>query len=689
MKASDIMYTVDPLPIGCNIAEANDSLLKNNTDFLPVTDEEGNYIGTVSKDSLLKEVLNGSAYHTGIKDCLDQEIPCVRFGVELEIMPTSGTGVVVLNDDNQVIGIIRNIDLIRYYRSDIDDLQERMYAVIESAHNGILAVDLNGNIILANRVVAEILGISVEHLLGRQVTEYIPNSLMPKILITGQSLYGEKFVLNTTPIMANYSPVEKNGVISGAVCVFQDLSSMDAIHSELDSVKKLTRELEAIIGSSYDGIYITDGNCLTLNCNEAYQRVTGISNSEVVGKTMHELVEAGVFDQSVSILVMEKKKSVTIPQTIKKTHKQVLVTGNPIFDEDGNLFRIVTNVRDVTELYNLQSQLQKSEEQTMLYEMELRHLRSQQAEDTGIIYRSSCMSKTIELSLKLANVDSTVLITGESGTGKELLAKLIHKHGKGVNKPFIKINCAAIPDQLLESELFGYDSGAFTGAKKEGKPGLFELAHNGTLFLDEVAEMPLLLQSKLLRVLQERQIVRVGGTKPLDVDVRIIAATNRNLPKMVKEGNFREDLYYRLMVIPIELPPLRDRKEDIPLLVKHFVDMLNKRYGYRCHASAQLLNALSDYPWPGNIRELSNIIERLMITTNENELSVDLLPETIYRKDVLPEYGTQLQDAAAQAEAYLISKTYREWGSWAKVAEILGVNKSTIYRKALKHGLLK
>ncbi|TGE38975.1 PAS domain-containing protein [Desulfosporosinus fructosivorans] len=689
MKATDIMCKINPLKIFSNIKEANDIFQKSDTDFVPVIDEEGKYVGIVSKDSLLKEVLSGLTHNDSIKSCLTQHMPSVRSDIELEIIPMSSSGAVVLDCDDQVIGIIRNIDFMRALQSGIDDLQDRMHAVIESAHNGILAVDLSGTIILANRVVAEILEIPVNHLMGHVVTEYIPYSLMPNILTSGQSLYGEKVVLNTTPVLANYSPVEKNGIITGAVCVFQDLSSMDAIHSELDSVKKLIRELESIINSSYDGMYITDGKCLTLNCNEAYQRITGISASEVVGKTMHELVKQGVFDNSVSILVMEKRKSITITQTIKKTNKQVLVTGNPIFDEDGDLFRIVTNVRDVTELYNLQNQLRKSKEQTLLYKTELRHLRSQQAEDTGIIYRSLCMSKIIELSLKLANVDSTVLITGESGTGKELFAKLIHKHGKGINKPFIKINCAAIPEQLLESELFGYDPGAFTGAKKEGKPGLFELAHNGTLFLDEVAEMPLLLQSKLLRVLQERQIVRVGGTIPFDINVRIIAATNRDLPKMVNEGNFRGDLYYRLMVVPIELPPLRERQEDIPLLVKYFVDKLNSRYGHKYHVSAQLLNALADYPWPGNIRELANIIERLVITTNEDELSVDLLPETIYKKELLPGYSSQLQDAVAQAEAYLISETYKEWKSWTKVAEILGVNKSTIYRKALKHGLLK
>ena len=234
-------------------------------------------------------------------------------------MPISSNGAVVLNSDSRVEGIIRNIDLIRVFRSDIDDLQDRMYAVIESAHNGILAVDLSGNIIIANRVVAEILEIPVDQLIGHPVIGYISNSLMPKILISGQSFYGEKIVLNTTPILANYSPVKKNGAITGAVCVFQDLSSMDVIHSELDSVKKLIRELESIINSSYDGMYITDGKCLTLNCNEAYQRITGILASEVVGKTMHELVKAGVFDHSVSILVMKKRKSITITQTIKKT----------------------------------------------------------------------------------------------------------------------------------------------------------------------------------------------------------------------------------------------------------------------------------------------------------------------------------------------------------------------------------
>lgn len=688
MKVSDILHKINPLPIRCNIKEANDILQKSDTDFLPVINEEEKYVGIVSKDSLLKEVLSGLTHNASIKGCLAQYIPCVWSDTELEIMPICSNGAVVLNSDNQVIGIIRNIDFIRAFRSNIDDLQDRMYAVIESAHNGILAVDLSGNIILANRVVAEILEIPVDQLIGHPVIEYISNSLMPKILISGQSLYGEKIVLNTTPILANYSPVKKNGAISGAVCVFQDLSSMDAIHSELDSVKKLTRELESIIDSSYDGIYITDGKCLTLNCNEAYQRITGISASEVVGRTMHELVKAGVFDHSVSILVMEGRKNITITQTIKKTNKQVLVTGNPIFDEDGDLFRIVTNVRDVTELYNLQNKLQKSKEQTLLYETELRHLRSQQVEDTGIIYRSLCMSKIIELSLKLANVDSIVLITGESGTGKELIAKLIHKQGKSASKAFIKINCAAIPEQLLESELFGYVGGAFTGAKKEGKPGLFELAHNGTLFLDELGEMPLLLQAKLLRAIQEKEVVRVGSTKAIEVNVKIIAATNRNLEKMVRESTFREDLYYRLMVVPIHLPPLRERKEDITLLVKFFVEKLNIRFDFNRRISSQLVDKLTEYSWPGNVRELENIIERMMIISAEDELSVNLLPETMRQQAVFPKRGTKLKDAVAQTEAYILNETYNEYKSWQKVAEVLGVDRTTIFRKAVKYGLL-
>lgn len=470
--------------------------------------------------------------------------------------------------------------------------------------------------------------------------------------------------------------------------MFADIASMEEVSIELSCVKELFKELEAIISSSYDGLFIADGQGVVLRVNDAYERITGIKASEVVGKNMKNLVAEGYYDESVTMLVMETGDTVTISQTVKKNRK-ILCTGNPIFDERGNLFRVVTNVRDITELVNLQSQLSRTKEQTLKYKTELSHLRAMQIQDKDMISRSPKMARVIELVMKIADVNSTVIITGESGTGKELIAKLIHKQGKGPAKPFIKINCAAIPEQLLESELFGYEGGAFTGARKEGKPGLFELAHDGTLFLDEIGDLPLLLQVKLLRAIQEKEIMRVGGTKAITINARIIAATHRDIAKRVKEGTFREDLYYRLMVVPINLPPLRERKEDIPLLIMHFIEKFNNNFGYDKKIESKVIDKLADYSWPGNVRELENVIERMMVTAPGEFLTVELIPETILNKVFLPKRGTKLKEAAEQAESYLLEECYKECGSWQKVADSLGIDRTTVFRKVARYKLEK
>jgi PAS domain S-box-containing protein len=464
--------------------------------------------------------------------------------------------------------------------------------------------------------------------------------------------------------------------------------SMEKVSTELSTVKELFKELEAIISSSYDGMFIADGKGFVLRVNSAYERIAGIKASEILGRNLKDLVAAGYYDQSVTLLVIEKREVVTINQTVKNNNK-ILVTGNPIFDEKGNLFRVVTNVRDITELVNLQGQLIRTKEQTLKYKTELSHLRALHIEDKEMISRSPKMAQVIELATKIADVDSIVLINGESGTGKELIAKLIHKQGKGTSKPFIKINCAAIPEQLLESELFGYEGGAFTGARKEGKPGLFELAQNGTLFLDEIGDLPLLLQVKLLRAIQEKEFIRVGGTKTITFNARIIAATHRNIAKMVKEGAFREDLYYRLMVVPIYLSPLRERKEDVPLLIMHFIDKFNNRFHFNKKITPQVIDKLVGYSWPGNVRELENIVERMMVTAPTEEITMNLVPETIIDKAFSPKRTTKLKDAVEQTEKYLLIENYREYGSWQKVAEILGIDRTTVFRKVTRYKLEK
>jgi len=497
----------------------------------------------------------------------------------------------------------------------------------------------------------------------------------------------EELAVDRVPAVVLDERGDSAGVVTAAG--FAAALHSGELSSELRALKDINKELEAVIDSSYDAIWVTDGDGLILKLNKAGERISGRPAAAFVGRNMREFVDKGYIDQSAALLVMEKRERVTINQTVQTANGEVvlLVTGNPIFDDEGRLFRIVTNTRDISELVRLRDQLLKEQQQSLKYMTELVQLRTLQGKDLDLIFRSVAMQRIVELSSRIADVDSTILITGESGTGKEMIARLIHRLGRGDKKPFITINCGAIPDQLLESELFGYEGGAFTGAKKEGKPGMFELAHLGTLFLDEVGELPLGLQVKLLRALQQKEIVRVGGTRSIPVDVRIITATNKDLTQMLKEKTFREDLYYRLMVVPIHTPPLRDRREDIPPLVYHFIDEFNRHFGFRKTVSPEVMDRLVGHDWPGNVRELKNVVERMMVISHGNEVTMKDLPDFVHQKRPLPKSGARLKDAVIEVETFLLSETYKTHGSWKKVAEILGVDYTTVYRKVARYHL--
>lgn len=305
------------------------------------------------------------------------------------------------------------------------------------------------------------------------------------------------------------------------------------------------------------------------------------------------------------------------------------------------------------------------------------------------------MEKLMETVNKIAMVESTVLIYGETGVGKEVLAKYIHSVSDRSEGPFVKINCGAIPETLLEAELFGYEKGAFTGARSEGKPGLFEVADGGTMLLDEISELPMSLQVKLLRVLQEKEFIRVGGIKTIKVDVRIIAASNKDLKELVKEGKFRQDLYYRLNVVPITIPPLRERTEDIPILAHHFLNKYNEKYGRSKQLTNEVIEAFLRYSWPGNVRELEHVIERLVVISEDNLITKKELPsellngestynaEGVYVAEIMP-----LKKASALVEYQLIKRAMEIGGSTYKAAEMLGVDQSTIIRKLKKYEAL-
>ncbi|MFZ5946101.1 MAG: sigma-54 interaction domain-containing protein [Bacillota bacterium] len=449
-------------------------------------------------------------------------------------------------------------------------------------------------------------------------------------------------------------------------------------------------QLEAILDACSEGIYIADNNGIGLSVNKSYERITGISSENLLGKNMADVVAQGIVSDSVTLKVIAKKETITITQKING-EKEVLVTGRPLFDSNGNIKLVVTTVRDMTELNNLHNQIKIMNEKNEQFFNELLLLRKYQLDSEEFTFTSKAMSNVIDIVCNVSQFDTTCLLLGESGVGKDVIARLIHSKSPRNNMPFIKINCGAIPSNLLEAELFGYNSGAFTGARKEGKSGMFELAHTGTLFLDEIGELPLDLQVKLLQAVQDKAVYRLGGTKPIKVDVRIITATNRNLEQMVKTGEFRSDLYYRLNIIPIEIPPLRERTEDIIPIAESVLKHLNEKYGKTKQLTPEVINCFINYSWPGNIRELKNIIERLYVVDSNELISLTYLPKKYWKnsKPILNNSKTKLQEAIQELEIHLLKEAMSKYNSLTKVAEELGINKSTVSRKLQLYNLDK
>lgn len=565
-------------------------------------------------------------------------------------------------------------------------------ALMDSIHNPIIAVDAQGMIVMINTATEAVLGHSRERLYGESLASFLTTSQLHRIAETGQGELVQRLEVGEKVYVSNRTPVRINGETIGAVAVLQDISELEAISSELQNTRLMSEELTAIIESSFDGIYVTDGQARTLRVNTAYERITGIKREEVLGRTMKELVQNGFYNESVTLCVLQTRKPQSLLQRINKTGKSVMVTGTPFFDEDGHIMLVVTNVRDVTELNLLQQKLESMQRLQSEAKLELKQLRDTVKGNVHIAPRSKRMQEVVQLALRLSQVDATVLIEGESGVGKEVVADIIHNSGPRKNHPFIKISCGAIPDQLLESELFGYASGAFTGARKEGKAGLFEVADGGTLFLDEIGEMPLGLQVKLLRALQERTITRVGDTVPTKIDVRVVAATNRNLASMAQAGQFRKDLFYRLNVVPVRIPPLRERTEDIIHFVYGFLDACNKRYGFNKQIDREALNVLIAYEWPGNVRELENMIEQMVVVTQAEVITLDDLPLPLKRSfecpETVPVEDRPLQAMLEEVEYRALECAFRKYKTTRAMARALGVNQSTIVRKLNRYGIM-
>ncbi|QXM06373.1 sigma-54-dependent Fis family transcriptional regulator [Crassaminicella indica] len=690
MKVKDLM-TKDPIVVTINdtLNHVVKIFIKNHIDGAPVINENRKLISIITKTDVMKAFANKVSPLTSIDKISPKRVITINENSDIKDAWNMNVGrLPVLDAKGNLVGILTRTDLSKkLLEKEIQESKE-IKAILHSTNNGVIIINNHGVITRCNPSAVRILNLN-NNIIGLKIENILPELKLHETIKTGKTIYTEKIRFKNKELICDRIPLFKDEEVAAGVIVFKDRADLQSIIDELNTVQQISKKLDAIIESSYDGIYITDGKANTMKINKAYERITGVKREEMLGNNMIELEKSGCISESATLRVLKTKKTTTIHQKFR-TGKNALVTSTPIFDGDGKITMVVTNVRDITELAKLKKQLEKNKELAQKYYSEIKEMRLQLLNTLHIVAEDEKMLETMRIAKRVAKVDTTVLLLGETGVGKEEAAKFIHKNSNRRKKQFIKINCGAIPINLIESELFGYEKGAFTGANREGKLGIFEVANGGTLFLDEVGELPLDMQVKLLRALQEREIKRVGGTVPIKIDVRILAATNRNLEEMVKQKQFREDLYYRLNVVPIYIPPLRERRGDIIPLARYFLSELNEKYNWSKELSKDALEVFYEYDWPGNVRELKNIVERVFIMSSGDKIISEDLPKNMVcrnrdKKITLRDEIVPLKDAVAKVEMELIDKAFKKYGNVRSAAKALGIDASTFVRKRKKY----
>jgi len=570
--------------------------------------------------------------------------------------------------------------------------------IFNATSNGIIATDVSGTIVYINQKAEKMLGCNAENHTGIFISELLPitGPQVMECLKTDTSKWGQHVIGEKLDMVLNITLIRQGKKIDGTVCNFQDMKQLKISPDEMESSSYLNQQLKTIIKASHDGIWVCDGQGKVIDINEASEKLNGIHAKHIIGKNVTDLVNGGLFDRSVTLEVLETKRQVSVIQKIKRTKKILLATGTPAFDDKGNIFLVVVNERDMTQLNAIQKQLEKSRMVTEKYKNKLAELSLLELKDQEIVAEDKKMRQVLYLALKLAHLSaSDILILGESGTGKGLLAKFIHKNSHRNKKPFIQINCATLPENLLEAELFGYEKGAFTGARQEGKAGLFELAHEGTLFLDEIGDLPHSLQAKLLKYLDDHEVMRLGGLKSKKIDCTIIAATNRDLEGLVQQKRFRRDLFFRLNTFTIRIPPLRERTDDIFELVSFYMQKYGKAFRLSRRISPDALKMLQAYPFPGNVRELKNILKKAVVMS-ENESVDEMIHQSLsadaghcVTPSINAHQGKGMTDQIFDVEKEILQNAMTRCKSTREMARYLKISQPTVVRKLKKHRLYR
>jgi len=655
---------------------------------IPIIDESECPLGLVRRSNLFESLVDGMSPEASVSEIMESNFSTMAMDSPLEQMfiEEQEQNYIITDSNGKLVSVLMSEDASRVYRKWIKLIYEQFNMLIDSACNGIVAIDSEGIIRVFNDSAEKITGIKATDAIGKKATKVIPNTRLHKVLKSGKAELGQKQEIGKSKILTNRTPIVEDGKVSGVVAIFQDITELEKTVESLGEARYSIDILETILDYAYEGITVIDGNGKIIYFNKANSTMLGIEPKDAIGKNILDVIPLSRLPSVLETGMPE----IRFPSIYTENR---IVNRIPI-KRNGSVVGAVAMVlfKDKADLNELYEKLEILESKVKYYKKELENRWASKYTIDDIIGNSKTLRDLKSRVKRIANTDSSILITGETGTGKELFAHAIHNISPRRTKPFVRVNCATIPRELLEAELFGYEPGAFTGARKGGMPGKFELANGGTIFLDEISDMPLSMQAELLRVLQEKEIIRVGGTKPTKIDFRVVAATNQDCDKMIKENRFRADLYYRLDVIRLDLPPLRKIKDDIPLLADYYAGKFGSTIGKSpIRLSPGVLRVLKSYDWPGNIRELANVIEQSITSPKDGVIDLENLPPRLSSPSQTSLFSSKgsLKGAKAIAEREMILKVLKiANGNKVKAAKFLGIHRSGLYQKLKRYNLV-